>query len=493
MSMCLCPWSKADTVTLPYTFVAGTQLPAYKLNACYQTIYNEFNGNITDTNIKNTAAIALSKLGLNPGTAALNQRTTGNVTWCAGILADTQPRISLNSDGSLGFGPGGVTVLDTHLFRDTGPVLKLMEPTHTTYLGMLVGPLTAHSLTLSVTPLGVASGGTGLASYTAGDLITATGATTLASLAKGTANQVLGMDGTATSQEYKTITAGAGITVTPAAGSITIASTTTGTVTSVALTMPSIFSVAGSPVTTSGTLAVTAANQTANTVYAGPASGVPASPSFRVLTSADIAGTVSNYGPLTITASTMVLMGCGWTVDLTSASTVTTWPYGTTVIVRGGVPYSLTTGLAVTAAEFVAGRQQLLSGAQTLTINGSGVATAGTLIVGGQSFAYNAVTGISGVLPSSGSHAIDYYLQCSTTEGNYPVGAKIYSSSLTTAGDFSLADIPDSQALFGATNGLIIAVFGSYGAAGKFKVPHFTTYAATTLTNANWRVYVNVR
>jgi hypothetical protein len=61
-----------------------------------------------------------------------------------------------------------------------------------------------------------------------------------------------------------------------------------GTVTSVALTMPAEFSVAGSPITSSGTLAVTKANQSANQVFAGPTSGSPAVPSFRALVASDI-------------------------------------------------------------------------------------------------------------------------------------------------------------------------------------------------------------
>lgn len=62
----------------------------------------------------------------------------------------------------------------------------------------------------------------------------------------------------------------------------------TGTVTSVALTAPSFLSVAGSPITTSGTLAVTLATQTANTVFAGPTTGSPAAPTFRSVVAADI-------------------------------------------------------------------------------------------------------------------------------------------------------------------------------------------------------------
>lgn len=61
----------------------------------------------------------------------------------------------------------------------------------------------------------------------------------------------------------------------------------TGTVSSVALSLPSIFSVSGSPVTTTGTLSATLASQTANTVLAAP-NGSNGSPSFRALVAADI-------------------------------------------------------------------------------------------------------------------------------------------------------------------------------------------------------------
>lgn len=61
-----------------------------------------------------------------------------------------------------------------------------------------------------------------------------------------------------------------------------------GTVTSVGMTVPSILSVSGSPVTTAGTLAVTLATETANTVLAGPTSGGAATPTFRSLVAADM-------------------------------------------------------------------------------------------------------------------------------------------------------------------------------------------------------------
>lgn len=61
-----------------------------------------------------------------------------------------------------------------------------------------------------------------------------------------------------------------------------------GSVTSVALSMPAEFSVSGSPVTSSGTLTVTLANQSANQVLAGPTSGGATTPAFRALVANDI-------------------------------------------------------------------------------------------------------------------------------------------------------------------------------------------------------------
>jgi hypothetical protein len=62
-----------------------------------------------------------------------------------------------------------------------------------------------------------------------------------------------------------------------------------GTVTSVGLSLPSIFTVSGSPVTSTGTLTGALATQTPNSVFAGPATGSTAiAPTFRALVSADI-------------------------------------------------------------------------------------------------------------------------------------------------------------------------------------------------------------
>lgn len=72
-------------------------------------------------------------------------------------------------------------------------------------------------------------------------------------------------------------------------GSGTTSWTNTGTVTSVGLSLPGLFTVTNSPVTTAGTLSATLASQPAGVVFAGPATGTSSSaPTFRALTSADL-------------------------------------------------------------------------------------------------------------------------------------------------------------------------------------------------------------
>lgn len=70
-------------------------------------------------------------------------------------------------------------------------------------------------------------------------------------------------------------------------------------VTSVGLSMPGIFNVTGSPVTSSGTLAASLANQAANTFLAGAVTGSPTTPFFRTISIYDIPGgvwTTNNMG-----------------------------------------------------------------------------------------------------------------------------------------------------------------------------------------------------
>jgi hypothetical protein len=92
-----------------------------------------------------------------------------------------------------------------------------------------------------------------------------------------------------------------------------------GTVTSIALTMPAEFSVAGSPITTSGTFAVSKSNQNANLVYAGPSSGGAAAATFRALVTADLPAGVGS-----VTSVALTLTGSALLTLAVSGSPITT-------------------------------------------------------------------------------------------------------------------------------------------------------------------------
>lgn len=79
---------------------------------------------------------------------------------------------------------------------------------------------------------------------------------------------------------------------------------------SVGLSLPAgVFTVSGSPVTTTGTLTAVFANQTANTVFAGPGSGIPAAPAFRALVDTDIP--VLDAGKITTGVFGVARLGTG--------------------------------------------------------------------------------------------------------------------------------------------------------------------------------------
>jgi len=118
---------------------------------------------------------------------------------------------------------------------------------------------------------------------------------------------------------FSNVTIGSGVSFT---GGTLSATGLGGTVTSVALSLPSIFTVTGSPVTTTGTLTGSLNSQTANIVFAGPSTGSSATPTFRALVSNDIPAlnyvtSVSGTSPISVTS------GYTPTVSISQASATT--------------------------------------------------------------------------------------------------------------------------------------------------------------------------
>jgi hypothetical protein len=122
-----------------------------------------------------------------------------------------------------------------------------------------------------------------------------------------------------------------------------------GSVSSVALTMPSIFSVTGSPITTVGTLAVSYVVQSPNTLLAGPSSGASAAPSFRSLVTADLPSSgvsAATYGSSTQSA----VIAVDATGRITTASNLTITPAFSSIT---GTPTTLS-GYGITDAALAA-------------------------------------------------------------------------------------------------------------------------------------------
>jgi len=92
---------------------------------------------------------------------------------------------------------------------------------------------------------------------------------------------------------------------------------TGGTVTSVDLSAPNIFTVSNNPVTSSGTLTLSLATQTANYVFAGPTTGAVSAPSFRALVAGDIptltASKLSDFNEAAQDAAASMITGASHT------------------------------------------------------------------------------------------------------------------------------------------------------------------------------------
>jgi len=176
-----------------------------------------------------TATLAANNVLLGNGTSAVlavapgtsgNVLTSNGTTWSSTALPASGTVTSVGGTGTV----NGISL--------SGTVTSSGNLT-------LGGALTGVNLSTQVTgTLPVANGGAGQTSYTDGQLLI--GNSTGNTLAKAT------------------LTAGTGIAITNGSGSITIEATGggSGTVTSVAATVPAFLNITGSPITTSGTLAI---------------------------------------------------------------------------------------------------------------------------------------------------------------------------------------------------------------------------------------------
>jgi hypothetical protein len=261
----------------------------------------------------------------------------------------------------------GVTLIDQNLgqFSNNENIVFAANIIGTGTVTNVSSSSTTNGLTLTTT-----NPNTTPAIALAGTLATTSGGTNLTTI--GTANQVLGVNTGATGLEYKTITAGTAISVTPSAGAITIANTG---VTS---------AVAGSGISvSSGTGAVTIGNTGVLSFSAGTTGLTPNTATTGAVTLAGILG----------------LANGGTNANLTA--------------VNGGAVYSTGSALAITAAG---------TSGQVLTSNGAAAPTWQAVASALQLYKENPSTPTAPV--ASGTNAVAIGSSSSATGNNaFAIGA----------------------------------------------------------------------
>ena len=334
-----------------------------------------------------------------------------------------------------------------------------------------VGTITSG--TWNGTTIAIANGGTGQttanAAFNALSPMSNTGDTIYES-APGVASALpIGTTG-----EILTVVAGIPAWATPA---------TSGTVTSVGLSLPSIFNVTVSPITTSGTLTAVLNTEPANTVFAGPVSGSAAVPTFRALVSADIPNNAANT---TGTASN---------ITATSNSTLTT-------LTALSLPGSQVTGNISGNAANVTGIVNVANGGTDL----SSTPTNGQLLIGnGTNYTLATLTqaanqGVT-ITNGAGSIALGTVQDIRTTAS--PTFAGLTDTALTADGAVyattggllaSTAALTNGQVLMGSTGSVPVAATLTAGtgisvtnAAGSITVTNTNTTAFVTKT-ANYTI-----
>lgn len=217
-----------------------------------------------------------------------------------------------------------------------------------------------------------------------------------------------------------------------------VAPSSGGTVTSVALALPaSVFSVSGSPIVGNGTLTGTLVTQNANEVWAGPASGADAAPTFRALVSDDIPSSLPVNKLAAQTASRVLVSDGSGFVSPSSVTTTTLGFLDATSSIQTQLDAKQAT-IALTANRAVAsnGSGTLVAATTTDTELGylSGVTSAVQTQLNAKQASGAYITSLTGEVTASGAGA------AAATITNSAVIGKVLTGYVSGAGTVAATD-----------------------------------------------------
>ena len=228
--------------------------------------------------------------------------------------------------------------------------------------------------------------------------------------------------------------------------SITTASNPQGTVTSVAATVPSFLSITGSPITTSGTLAISYSG-TALPILNGGTGATTASAAFNALSPLTTAGDVL-YGGTSGAGTRLAIGTAGQVLTVNAGATAPQWSTPTTGTVTS-VAQSFTGGI--------------------ISVAGSPITTSGTLAL--------TVAGTSGGIP---------YFSSATT---WATSAALAANALVIGGGAGVAPATTTTG-----TGVVTALGVNTGTAGAFVVNGgvLGTPSSGTVTNLTGTASINI-